>query len=58
MSAWALLYCPVVLTVYLQPIQNAPLSILKKGLRSFGNVLSPDTFSAQIHSTSELLRFL
>jgi hypothetical protein len=26
--------------------------------RSFGNVLSPVTFSAQTHSTSELLRFL
>ena len=27
-------------------------------IRSFGNVLSPVTFSAQTHSTSELLRFL
>ena len=31
---------------------------LKTPTRSFGTMLSPVTFSAQIHSTSELLRFL
>ena len=44
------------------PKQNAPLPIcsiqvLDKS-RSFGEVLSPVTFSAQTHSASELLRFL
>jgi hypothetical protein len=44
------------------PKQNAPLPIypiqvLDKS-RSFGDVLSPVTFSAQTHSASELLRFL
>ena len=33
-------------------------SHLKMRIRSFGTMLSPVTFSAQIHSTSELLRFL
>ena len=41
MSAWSLLYCPIVLTVYLQPIQNAPLPTRLRELRSFGNVLEP-----------------
>ena len=31
---------------------------LKDQIRSFGTTLSPVTFSAQTHSTSELLRFL
>jgi hypothetical protein len=30
----------------------------KVQVRSFGTTLSPVTFSAQTHSTSELLRFL
>ena len=41
------------------PKQNAPLpSRHEVGIRSFGDVLSPVTFSAQIHSARELLRFL
>jgi hypothetical protein len=60
MSAWSLLSCPAVLTIDLQPEQNAPLPIFfkKRRLRGFGSMLSPVTFSAQTHSTSELLRFL
>ncbi len=43
MSAWSLLYRPAVLTVDLQPVQNAPLPIylIKDRLRSFGYVLEP-----------------
>ena len=42
MSAWSLLYRPAVLTIDLQPVQNAPLPIyLKDRLRSFGYVLEP-----------------
>jgi hypothetical protein len=43
MSAWSLLSCPAVLTVDLQPEQNAPLPIPRRieKSRSFGNVLEP-----------------
>jgi hypothetical protein len=42
MSAWSLLNSPAVLTVDLQPVQNAPLPIyLKDRFRSFGYVLEP-----------------
>ena len=44
------------------PKQNAPLPPHRfrrvDETRSFGDVLSPVTFSAQTHSASELLRFL
>ena len=33
-------------------------SFRRADIRSFGIMLSPVTFSAQIHLTSELLRFL
>ena len=58
MSAWSLLSSPAVLTVDLRPGQNAPLPLVLRRIRSFGNALSPVEFSAQTHSTSELLRFL
>ena len=41
MSAYSLLYRPAVLTVDLQPVQNAPLPILSLISRSFGDVLEP-----------------
>ena len=43
MSAWSLLYSPAVLTVNLQPVQNAPLPLLRRieETRSFGSVLKP-----------------
>ena len=54
--AFSLLYSPPLLTVRLLPVYNAPLPIIR--FRSFGIRLSPGTFSAQGHSTSELLRTL
>jgi hypothetical protein len=36
--------------------KNALLPLLR--VRDFGTLLSPDTFSARSHSTSELLRTL
>ena len=42
MSAWSLLFSPLVLTVKLQSGQNAPLPIPPEAeSRSFGNVLKP-----------------
>ena len=38
------------------PLERSPTNCLR--LHSFGNILSPGTFSAQSHSTSELLRTL
>ena len=61
MSAWSLLSCPAFLTVDLQPEQNAPLPIFfsrEKNPVASVVCFSPVTFSAQTHSTSELLRFL
>jgi hypothetical protein len=40
------------------PDRTLPYRSARGGSRSFGSVLSPVTFSAQTHSTSELLRFL
>ena len=40
------------------PMERSPTSCSFKQMRSFGNMLSPGTFSAQGHSTSELLRTL
>ena len=57
--AFSLPYRPEVLSIFLHPIWNAPLPIvLFAQFRSFGSMLSPGTFSAQNHSTSELLRTL
>lgn len=39
-------------------VWNAPLPLVLLQIRSFGSMLSPGTFSAQGHSTSELLRTL
>lgn len=59
MSAWSLQFSPVVLTVDLQSEQNAPLPLRTNAeLAASVMRLSPVTFSAQTHSTSELLRFL
>ena len=47
------------LSVHLLGDENAPLPIhIDYESRSFGDLLSPGTFSAQSNSTSELLRFL
>ena len=56
--AFSLPYCPPLLTVWLLPAWNAPLPLSLLIIRSFGIMLSPGTFSAQGHSTSELLRTL
>ena len=40
------------------PVGTLPYRFIKDKTRSFGNMLSPGTFSAQDHSTSELLRTL
>ena len=55
--AFSLLNAPYVLPVILHRIKYAPLPNYSS-FRSFGIMLSPDTFSAQNHSTSELLRTL
>lgn len=43
MSAWSLLYSPVVLTIDIQPEQNAPLPMVRRigSPRSFGSTLKP-----------------
>ena len=56
--AFSLLYSPPLLPMRLHPIQNAPLPLYLRTILSFGCMLSPVTFSAQSHSTSELLRTL
>ena len=56
--AFSLLYAPLLLTVQLLRACNAPLPLASLQIRSFGSMLSPGTFSAQGHSTSELLRTL
>jgi hypothetical protein len=61
MPAGSLLISPPSLAGRLQPRQNAllPRAGPKTGrIRSFGNMLSPVTLSAQERLTSELLRFL
>ena len=54
--AFSLLNSPLLLTVQLLPVKNAPLPTLR--FLSFGGVFQPRTFSAQDLSTSELLRTL
>ena len=49
---------PPFLPVWLPLACNAPLPFSFLTIRSFGSMLSPGTFSAQGHSTSELLRTL
>ena len=56
--AFSLPYSPPLLTVWLLCVWNAPLPLDLRQIRSFGSMLSPGTFSAQGHSTSELLRTL
>ena len=43
MSAWSLLFSPAVLTIDLQPEQNAPLPLfaVKRRTRGFGGALEP-----------------
>ena len=55
--AFSLPYSPRLLTISLQPVWNAPLPNIRC-CHSFGILLSPGKFSAQDHSTSELLRTL
>jgi hypothetical protein len=58
MPASALLCAPPVLVGRTStPIESSPTTALS-AVRSFGVQLSPVTFSAQVHLTSELLRFL
>ena len=40
-----------------QPLERSPTTV-RRTVRSFGDTFSPGTFSAQSHSTSELLRTL
>ena len=56
--AFSLPSAPAVLSVNLLRPWNAPLPLVLLQIRDFGIVLSPGTFSAQCHSTSELLRTL
>ena len=56
--AFSLLNSPLLLTVQLRPVKNAPLPINIRQFQSFGSVFQPRTFSAQDLSTSELLRTL
>ena len=61
MSAYSLLCAPHVLTIMLHSPENALLPLTRhKGekIHSFGIMLSPVEFLAQVDLTSELLRFL
>jgi hypothetical protein len=55
--AFSLLYCPPALSLRFQPVQNALLPTLSSSQASVYD-FSPVEFSAQGHSTSELLRTL
>lgn len=58
MSAYALPLRPPLLPVRLQPfVERSPTDVLPHPAASVA-CLSPVTFSAQTHLTSELLRFL
>ena len=56
--AFSLEYSPQVLPLLLHPVFDAPLPLSRRTSPSFGYMLSPVKFSAQDHSTSELLRTL
>ena len=56
--ALSLLYSPLLLSVQLQPVHNAPLPHTLQCIRRFGGTFEPRTSSAHNHSTSELLRTL
>ena len=56
--AFSLLNSPLLLTVQLRRLKNAPLPMYLHTFLSFGVVFQPRTFSAQDLSTSELLRTL
>ncbi len=57
--AFSLLCAPPLLTIWLpRCIERSPTTCILIQIRSFGSMLSPGTFSAQGHSTSELLRTL
>ena len=59
MPAFSLPYAPELLPVFLLRLWNAPLPIYTLyRSHGFGSMLSPVTFSAQNHLTSELLRTL
>ena len=56
--AFSLLYTPQPLALLFLRVSNAPLPLYLSTSPSFGFMLSPVIFSAQSHSTSELLRTL
>ena len=57
--AFSLLIAPALLTVHLQcGLERSPTTVYFYTIHSFGILLSPGKFSAQGHSTSELLRTL
>ncbi len=56
--AFSLVYNPPPLTLRLLLVHNAPLPNVLLHCLSFGAGFSPVEFSAQSHSTSELLRTL
>ena len=58
MPTSALVYAPTLVSVRLRRIDNTRLPPEMNLTRSFGALLSPVKFSARVHSTSELLRFL
>ena len=58
MPASALPYSPAVLVGRPSPRMESSPTTRQNRVRSFGIQLSPGTFSAQVHLTSELLRFL
>ena len=49
MPAFSLLNAPACLTAHLQRLQNAPLLLVFRRIRSFGARLSPVILSAQNH---------
>ncbi len=58
MPTFAFAAAPTPLTEYLQRYCNAPLPLHLHGIQSFGKMFYARLFSAQSHSTSELLRTL
>jgi hypothetical protein len=58
MPTFAFVAAPTYLTVRLLCNYNAPLPLPLTEIHSFGEILNARLFSAQSHSTSELLRTL